>query len=196
MCEFAPIIMVRTGAGTRIVERLLPATSAEKYVYYMFFFLVAVPLSCYTLPWVASALFPYIYGSDRILDSILRVRDSMPPMLVFSNVLGAAGASLTCFYVVMRARSNRIAKGIASVFLLQIAIGLLGGIYGFALAFKTGFKDGMSSAPIRSEEELVSSIMSGFTAGNYIVHFLLAMLAIYAVVMLVLSYRVIHKQNI
>ncbi|MDE6549149.1 MAG: hypothetical protein K2L22_09125, partial [Muribaculaceae bacterium] len=52
---WAPIVFTK-GGDTRIVDRLIPASALEKFLFYMSYLFIVVGLACYLCPWIAEKI--------------------------------------------------------------------------------------------------------------------------------------------
>lgn len=196
--ELSPIVLCKSG-DSRIVERLIPASAAEKFVFRIIYFLVIIPAIVLILPEAATYVYSVWPAVQRpeMLD-IIKIHLELPLLLRCVNILGGAGAVLTCLYFVTKPRTGRFLKGFISVFLFQFILGLIGALWGVVWAFSKGFNDGVcgrTSNPPSAEElsrqglESLSN-MSGFSGVLSIV------LAIYVGLMLYLNYKALRHSNL
>ena len=177
MVEFAPIVLAKSG-DSRIIERLLPATAAEKLTFFSIYFLLVVPFVCYLLPHMSL----YVYNSipaiqtDAML-ALIDIKHSNPPQIMVMNLLSTAAAIITCLYMVLFSKSNRIIKGILSVFAVNIGLGVLGAIYGMGAMFRLGYEQGVSGEQ-PDVKEIINS-MSQSTGYLVVVTVIIALFAAY-----------------
>lgn len=202
MFVFAPLAFVRTG-DTRIIERMIPASALEKFIFYIVYLLIVVPVAVYALPELSILLYTKIPAiqTPGVMELVSLHCNGFCKIL-FVNLLSAIAASVTCLYVVMSARTSRIIKGILSVFGVQVAIGILGAFYGFSAAFrqfKAGVKDGMRGDLSQIDEiprADVQTILQDMNDNISYVLVVLGILTVYCLLMLWLNYRGLKKRNL
>lgn len=194
----APCVLAKSG-DSRIIERLLPASVAEKFWFRILYFLVLVPVITYLLPYTAAYLYlqiPSIQTEEfnQIIDILFDMKLSLRCLGLFTS----GACILTCLYTVTRARSNRILKGILSVFAVQIAGGILGAIWGLSSAFMAGFRAGITGTEPSDEiaqQELVKKVAGQMFDSPYY-WIVIGITIAYFLLMLILNYRILKKQNL
>lgn len=198
MFQFAPLVFAK-GGDARLIERMIPATAAEKMTFLLIYLLVVIGAVVYALPefslWLYTKI-PAIQNEKMLIFVNLRLSNSEG--VVIMNSLSVTAAMLTCLYMVLRARSNRIIKGIVSVFAVQFSLAFLGGLYGIRTAFQKGFEDGMANRlpmGMNLSVEQIRSISADFSVNNGFVIFVICLLACYSLYMVWLNYRVFRKGN-
>lgn len=200
MYELAPLVLTRNGNTARIIERMIPASAVEKYVFFMVYFVVAIGIVCYALPETAMMIYT---GSPAIQTKpvlgLVMMRYSLPLLLVMINCVTLVASTLTCFYVVMRARTHRVLKGIVSVFMVQLLLGLLGSIYGMVFAFKKGIQEGMAGVEkydFNNVDGFYRGIIDCMNSSSNILLITLCLILIFTGIIAYKSYCVIHKRNL
>lgn len=194
--EVAPCILARSG-DTRIVERMIPARSSEKFTFIILYLLVAVPVMVFLMPELALRLYMKIPAiqTEGMLD-ILKLRYcELPSVINLMNVAGSLATVLTCLYVVYQSRTNRILKSIVAVFAVKFGIGMFGAIWGLAFAINVGIKDGMACAAPRNPDQMEDMLYSMMGSSPYMT-FVTIVLILYCVLMLWLSYRAMSRRNL
>ena len=197
MVYFGPCMLTRYG-DARIVERMMPVKASERYVFFLLYFLIAVPLAAFLIPelciWIYSKMPEVITEEMRMLSDM---HLHQPLMLRMINILGCMATILTCLYTVQYARHNRLIKSIAATFGTQIGLGILGAFYGLAEVFKAGYKDGMEGKPACLDgDQIVSNLMQDLFNGSPFGYTVVSILLIFTAVMLYLNYRVIARRNL
>lgn len=194
--QFAPLVFAK-GGDARLIERMLPATAAEKMTFLLIYLFVVVGAVVYAFPeftlWLYTKI-PAVQNESMLIFVNLRFSSSIG--LIAMNTLSIVAAMLTCLYMVLSARNNRIIKGIASVFAVQFSMAFLGGLYGIRMAFKKGFEDGMANRPpmgVNIPVEQWRNIVAEFPVNNGFVIFVICLLTCYSLWMVWLSYRVFRK---
>ena len=197
MCSFAPLIFAK-GGDSRIVDRMIPARPSEKYMFYLSYILLVVPVVCYTLPLLASWAYLKIPSiQTEIMLELTKIRFNLSLPLIALNVLNTFAMSLTCFYALINSRHNRVLKGVISVFAVQIAMSLIGGIYGFIVALNGGF--------VNISDHASASTLAGISTGNFFMQemarspfmaILISIIGIYTCILLRLIYKAVNRKNI
>lgn len=198
MVYLAPLIFAKSG-DSRIIERMFPALPSEKYIFYLSYVLIIIPIISYALPLLTSWLYIKIptIQTEPLL-SLSKIRFSMPVSMLILNILTSTAESLTCLYTVMKSRSSRIIKGIVSVFLVQFGIGLIGGIYGFIGAMQGGFENAYTKT---ADADYLSGIAFSNTllkqmSDSPVTYTMLGLLTVYTAAMLWLTYKAINRTNL
>lgn len=194
MFQLAPCAFAKYGSS-RIIERLIPVSTAEKFAFRMLYFFVAVPAAVYILPYSATYLYAHI-GSDESsgLCKLIRIMHENSLQIRLINILGGVGCTLTCLYTVSRARTSRILKGVIAVFGVQIGISILGAFWGMSTAFKAGMKAGIQGLPIDSERATME-LTQAMLDSPYL-YIVVGVLVVFVGLMLVLNYRLLKRQNL
>lgn len=193
--ELAPCMLAKWG-DSRIIERLIPATPAEKYTFRLIYFLIVVPIATQLFPRLAMYLYTQIPAiQTEEMSAVIDAALMYSPILWLSNVSTAAGACLTCLYVVTRARTNRTMKGILSVFAVLIFQGILGAIWGFTTAFRMGLQDGIAGKVSKNSSAFSQQLIEDMATSPFMLMVGLLMIA-YFIVMLVLNYRILYRRNL
>lgn len=204
MFLFSPLAFARAG-DTRIIERMIPASPSEKFVFYMLYLFVMIPVSVHAFPELSLWLYtkmPDIQHPDVL--SLISLRhqyfhDKNMALLSVVNVFTSAATVLTCFYVVMVAKTSRIIKAIISVFIIQIVAGLAGAVHGFISAFNEGVEKGLSGVPPKSlglpQEQVMNIVQDMYGQSAFMIVMVLIMAA-FTLVMLFLNYRALNKRNL
>lgn len=201
LAELSPIVFAR-GGDARTIMRMIPATPAEKLTFYFIYTLVVVPASLLLLPFAASLLYlciPAIQHPEMLKLYNLRNELSltMNYNIPYLNVVLSNGAViLTCFYFVMRSRTNRIINGIISVLCVLFVSGVIGAVYSLTAVFRMGVIDGMSGVPQKTEEEILNSLINEMTVPYGMMWVLTILGFLFFAVMVWLTCRLFsHKSN-
>lgn len=127
---------------------LLPVKASEKFVFYMLFSLVAVPVvvkgSWFVINFILSLI-----NQDFDLTNIVRssltaagadINDiKMDKMSIFKTVMNLGqtfSIIITCLYIVIRSRRNRAIKGIIGVIAFIFISGMIAGGYAIYIAIR------------------------------------------------------------
>lgn len=197
MASLSPCILAKSG-DSRIIERLIPVPVREKYIFRIVYFLIYIPIICSLLPFCAILLYknmPTLHTDmfDQIIAQVTGdFENSLSAKL--SNLFTSWACILTCLYVVTRVRTNRIIKGILSVFGIQIVMGTLGALCGFSMAFNEGFLAGIEGTSYNPDETTQQLVNQVFHSSFF--YFTTGLTILYVIVMLILNYRILKKHNL
>lgn len=188
--NFSPLIFA-WGGDYRPLDAMLPVKPIDKYLFYLLYLLVILPASIFLLPACGECLMRSFPGmlEDNLL-ALLNVTTSHPGALTAVNVLSAVTVTLTCFYIVMNSRRNRILNGVLAVVVSTIAISMLGVVWGAGSLFKAGFEAGVSGKPDIDAEQLNELI--GSVIGDSLT-IVVIILSLYTIAMLWLIYNIIRR---
>lgn len=169
--SLAPIVLAKSG-DSRIVERMIPASAAEKFCFYALYFWVAVPIAVYLLPFLANLLYLHIPSiHTKGMAGLVNLQMHNPAQVLVLNCMTSLAISLTCLYVILSAKSARIVKAVILAFAVQFGFGLFAGILGGFVGFNEGFKDGLNGEMERKMTEYTvrtgsdPSYLDGVNAG-------------------------------
>lgn len=196
MCALAPLVFTK-GGDSRIIDRMLPATPAEKNVFYFSYVLIVIPAVCYLLPLVSGWLYTRIPSiQTEGMMNLLNLRHKAPSSIMIINTLSEAATILACLWIVMNTRTNRIIKGVAAVFAVQFLVGLIGGIYAVMTAFHKGFEDGRTGKSMSASNEMVREFMTEMSWNSVYTISVVAVLAALTLALMYLSARAINRRNL
>lgn len=195
MAMLAPVIFAR-GGDSRIIDRMVPASPTEKYIFFMSYILVVIPAICYVLPTLAMWIYTKVpaFQTD-LVHPLVNIRLKIPSAIRVTNILVFVATVLTCFYFVIHSRSNRLLKGIASVFVIQIIIGFIGAAYGFVMAFNKDLKDPAESSA-GNPDMVMESLYTDMTWSSPYIIASTILLILYLALMLRGCYRAINTRNL
>lgn len=186
MIAFGPLIF--TNRSNRVLETMLPATSAEKSVFIIGYCLVAIPLLVLVVAWIDLTVLKAIFGEPEFLSMTSRLADvhGLEPYLqTFQQLIPLS----TCMFCVaaMKTRLKTIGFTILSLFILGVA----GAVFGVWIALTGCFNEiaaGNSVEPDIIADNIISSL-SGLL-------WIIAILSIvYTIIMATLTARrIVHKQ--
>lgn len=194
MIELAPCILGKSG-DSRIVERLLPASAAEKLVFRLIYFWIVIPAVTYVLPWVAALL--YMNMPDVQTEDVMGFYDMMTCRTFLTgvvNVLTMLVVTTTCMYFVTLARHNRVLKGIIAVICSQVFISFFGAAWGFWISFNAGVCDALENTTMyrgRMQLELQNMFIS-----SPIFYIMAGVLAVWLIVAVVMNYKILKYRNL
>lgn len=129
----SPLVLSKWG-DTRMVMNMTPALPIEKFIFFMIYFLVLLPIILYVPTTLGQWLYLQIPSIQT--EPMLRILH-----LAFdydyntiSKYLQGGAIMLTCFYVVLNCSGNRTLKGILAVLGIMFGLGILGAVFGFTMA--------------------------------------------------------------
>ena len=195
MVEVAPIVVAKSG-DSRLVERLIPASAAEKFTLFVFYFFIVIPVTCYFLPDLAIILYQHIPSiQTEQMNYIVEIRMQNPPMNILMNCVNTAAVIITCLYVVLSVKHNRMLKGIVSVFVCNIALGIIGAFYGMVTMFKAGYDAGVQGHDLDTQVA-VQQVMDVMQDNPWGAATIVVLVGIYSVYMLCATYRKIKSTTL
>lgn len=193
MFIWAPVVFTK-GGDTRIVDRLIPASPAEKFVFYMSYLLIVIGLSCYLCPWIAEKisveLYPDMKGGEKLQN------EQVPIVFKWSTYLSTIAAMLTCFYFVIAAKRNRVVKAYLISIGVSMFLSTLNTFYGVKEAIIAGYQEAASEGSAASEAEIAEMVSSAL---NDHLHFSICAFAVslvYIFIIMWLSYRSLYRRNL
>lgn len=195
MVQLAPVVLAKSG-DSRVIERLLPASAFEKLTLFLGYFFIVIPLAVYLLPELSLFIYKAIPAvHTEKMDLMVDLRQSNPPVIILMNVVNVLAVIITCLYVVLRAKRNRVLWGILSVFICNIILGALGAIYGLATLFRSGFYSRVENAAV-DPNEMAKEVLVILSDNIPITVLLILLAAAYLVVMITLTYRQLKRSNL
>lgn len=139
MIYFGPIVFARK--SNMVIETTLPATNAEKCVFYVLYSILVLPalinIPYYAIMFIGNAIYPVADNFQEILsfqsDAIVKTYGL--------NLLSGLLPITICLYTLMASEKNRIVKAILWTIGANIAMALVGAIYGIVMALTNSFPD-------------------------------------------------------
>jgi len=193
MFYFFPLFF--TKPSSPVVESMLPATTGERFTVFVIACLILNPiitfLPYYIIDWT-------IVAKPEIIEQLTQFSYEF-----IANSYGMAAAQsltplVTCLFVVFTRWKNRISASIGFTILTTVALGIIGGIFGFIIAIT-------DLIPL-AEQDMTSSYSSyeaGVEIGKIMANRMLPMVIaigticlIYTVVMLLILYRKMRRQQL
>lgn len=191
------------GPDTRIFERLMPISAAEKLTFFYIYSLIILPIVIYLLPTVAG----WIYISTPSLQnpavvSLYKIKFHYGGVILIINALGGILIAVSCLYGVMASRQNRMLFGFVGVVVSNIIVGVLGGIVGIFTAVNTfgkGFGDGYVGRepdPEQVGELIVKTMLEDMSQYNALTISMICVSVVLIMTVVCLTYRSLKRQNI
>lgn len=132
MLYFGPLVFARK--SNPVVETTLPATNAEKCTFYILYSLVVIPLVLNIPYYIVLLTGNLIHPVAETFQEILSLQSSMITKSYGLSILSFAMPISVCLYTLMASEKNRIVKAVLWTIGVNVAIGLIGGIYGVVMA--------------------------------------------------------------
>ncbi|MDE6291203.1 MAG: hypothetical protein K2M16_06700 [Muribaculaceae bacterium] len=195
MFIWAPIVFTK-GGDTRIVNRLLPASASEKFVFYMSYLLIVIGFACYFCPWIAEIAFNKFYpGEEGDVETIKSTLD-ISSFYLYSQILSTIAAMMTCFYCVVAVRRDRIIKAYLLSICVLFLMSSLNMFYGLKESVVLGIQEATGNRSRASETEIVEKVYSTMGEHMDFMIFCLAISIVYIVILMWLSYRSLYRRNL
>lgn len=144
MLYFGPLVFARK--SNLVIETTLPATNAEKCVFYILYSLVVIPLVLNVPYYVVLLTGNLIHPIADTLQEILSLQSSMITKSYGLSILSSALPISVCLYTLMASEKNRIVKAVLWTIGVNVALGLAGGIYGVVMALTSTMPDPESAS--------------------------------------------------
>lgn len=159
MFYFAPVVLTRRDA--RIVETMLPATTAEKSVFMLGYFMVVIPVLSFGVYYGVGAALQWIFSLDDVLlASVQMTGMAYTPLLWACNLMSAIVPAITCLWAVMVVARSRALMGMVWSVVSLISLSVLSGLITLTLMYVNGFFDGIMDNPSITESPEAMTAMS------------------------------------
>ena len=189
MYVFSPLVFLK-GGDARMVERMLPASALEKFLFYVSYLFVVIPLACFMFPWIAEKIYPVVFDTQHPLAGMFDI--SGADIYQNNQILAFVTGMVTCLYCVLHARSGRYIKAIAFSVMVYIGSSVISAIYTTKEAFMAGYEAGAKYVDNDEITQRVTESISGHQ--TYATVWLIIMIT-YILLMMGLSYRSISRRN-
>ena len=195
MFIWAPVVFTK-GGDTRIVDRLIPASALEKFLFYMSYLFIGVGLACYLCPWIAEkvSLEFDLYSVDST--DIITNERYVPGIFEWSNYLSTIAAMMTCFYFVISSQHNRVVKAYLISVGVSIFLSTLNTFYGVKEAIISGYKEAAGQGSPANEAEIAEMVSSALNDHLHFSIFALAVNIGFILLLMWLSYRSLYRRNL
>lgn len=129
----APLVLSKTG-DTRMIMYMTPALPIEKWVFFMLYFLVLLPIVIFLPTTLCQLLYMRLPAvqTEPMMEIFHLAFDY--DYNVWAKFIQCIALLLSCFYVILTAQGNRTLKGILIVIGIMIGLGIFGAICGFTMA--------------------------------------------------------------
>ncbi len=202
MFIWSPIIFTQTG-DTRILDRLIPASPLEKFIFYMSYLLIVIPIACFLFPTIATNICPGIYGSDTQMtrgDTLMTIeyyeQNYLPKTYILIQYLTTFASMLTCFYFVIVGGRNGFVKAYLISILVLIVLSLLPVSFMAKNAFMAGYNEATGLSPAPTNEDIIAWFEPNVNVIETYMSLALCIVSIYVVFILWKSYRALYRINI
>lgn len=195
MFILAPIVFVK-GGDSRIVDRLIPASTPEKFVFYLSYLCVVIGAACFLLPYLAEKIYPSVFSFDGRFEKLVEVERDVPDPYRWSHYMAVVAAMVTCLYCVLGARGGRVVKAYIWPIVVEVIFSTLGTIFGVKEAFMAGYNEAAGVVPVADGPELAGKVTLSMNVHATYSYTVIAIMAVYTLLMLWLSYRAIYRKNI
>lgn len=139
MIYFGPIVFARK--SNMVIETTLPATNAEKCVFYVLYSIIVLPalvnIPYYAIMFIGNAIHPV---ADTFQEILALQSDAMVKTYGLNTLSGLLPITV-CLYTLMASEKNRIVKAILWTIGVNIGMALIGAIYGIVMAVTDSFPD-------------------------------------------------------
>lgn len=139
MIYFGPIVFARK--SNLVIETTLPATNAEKCVFYILYSVLVLPaliyIPYYSILFIGNAIYPVADNFKEILSLMSDGTIKTYGLNLLSGMLPIT----VCLYTLMASEKNRIVKAILWTIGVNVALALIGAIYGIVMAVSHSFPD-------------------------------------------------------
>lgn len=190
----SPLVFAK-GGDTRIIERLIPATPAEKFVFHISYLAIFVTLSCYLLPYIAQMISPQpTLGGD--FSDIMESAVKSPRIFEYCQYAAMVAGMVTCLYFITAARRGRIVKAIMLSFAVIITFNIITAIATAIEAFKIGMAEAQSGTEEVDPTDITRKVTEAVSQHTTYAWILFAFIALYIIWMLTLTYRALYRKNL
>lgn len=193
-----PLVFAK-GVDSRIVDRLVPVSAAERMTFYYLYILVILPAILF-LPVLAGAkiymMSPSVQTPGTL--ALYELKFSNLGMLSCINFLGGILVCTMCFLCVERPRFNRLLWGVVAIFATNFFLGIFGAVLTGTEAFKAGLRDGMEGRPAIEPDstQLVERTLTALSNASPMTVGMTALLAIMIIIVALLTYQTLKRRNL
>lgn len=151
----SPVALSKWG-DTRMVMNLTPALPMEKFVFFMIYFLIVLPVIVFLPNYLSQLTYLHIPSvqTEPMLELVHLSLDYNYNTI--SKLVQSAALMLACFYTVLVCKENRTLKGILTVFGILICVGMTGFILGFSRALMADFE--INNLPANPHESVYANM--------------------------------------
>ncbi|MDE7409740.1 MAG: hypothetical protein K2N09_06930 [Muribaculaceae bacterium] len=195
MFIWAPVVFTK-GGDNGIIDRLIPASPTEKFMFYLSYLFIVIGMACFFCPWVAEKLYRVFYpGEEGIVDTIKSALD-IPVLYKYSNYLSVLAAMITCFYCVVAVKRDRVMKAYLISICVLILTSLMNSFYGIKESVMLGFNEAIKDSGAINETEIVEKVYNVMTDHLGFLIFCMTVSVVYIFLLMWLSYRSLYRRNL
>lgn len=195
MYMMSPLVFLK-GGDPRLIDRQVPATPAEKYIFYMIYLIPVMLVACFGFPIIAENLYArYCRMEGSIADGI-RLAMDLPTDYVLSEYIALVATMLTVFCVMMKSRSNRAVKGILVGIAAAIICSTIYNLHGMKEAIMMGYNEAAGITAVTTQREVNQQVTEAINSHSLYSSVALAILSLYSLLMLWYDYRVVKRGKI
>lgn len=195
MFIWAPIVFTK-GGDSRIIDRLIPASTPEKFAFYMSYLLVVIGLVCFFCPWAAEKLFQRLHPGEGGMVETIKTTLDVPKYVACSQYLSTIAAMMTCFYCVVAVRRDRIMKAyLISICVLFLMSSLIS-FYGIKESIVLVCNEAFVNASRVDEFEMADKVYTAMSDHLVFLSFCMAVSIGYVLILMWLSYRSLYRRNL
>lgn len=195
MFIWSPIIFTK-GGDSRMVDRLIPASPLEKFVFYMSYLLVVMPISCYLLLFVAEKIYLHTGPADGPMYNALETELLIPTSYKMIEYLATLAAMLTCFYFVIAAKRNRFVKAYLLSIGILVIISSFPSFFIVKEAFLAGYNEAIGIGSKVSGAEIAGWVNESVMSNNVFLITGICIILAYILMIFWSSYRALYRRNI
>lgn len=195
MFIWSPIIFTK-GGDSRMVDRLIPASTIEKFVFYMSYLLIVMPISCYLLLFVAEKIYLHTGPADGPMYNALETELLIPTSYKMIEYLATLAAMLTCFYFVIAAKRNRFVKAYLLSIGVLVIISSFPSFFIVKEAFLAGYNEAIGIGPEVSGTEIAGLVNESVMSNNVFLITGICIILAYILMIFWSSYRALYRRNI
>ncbi len=133
----SPLVLSKWG-DTRMVMNMTPALPIEKFLFFMIYFLILLPIVVF-LPTLIAQYFYLKIPAVQTVQMLKVLKLSFEYEYTISKFVDGGAIVLSCFYVVLNCNGNRTLKGVLAVLGILFGLGIVGAICGFVMGFHDGY---------------------------------------------------------
>lgn len=196
MYMWSPIIFSK-GGDARIVDRLVPASTPEKFIFYMSYIYVVMLFVCFFFPWFGeSILYPMIFKVPDIFTELRDIENEVSAIHLWTQYLSHFAGVATCLYFVIGGKGNRILKAYIWPLVVTVGISIMETIFIAKEAFMEGYNNGVNQQPSKTSSEVTQLVADAMNTHQIYSICILLLTILFTIFMLWKCYKAIGSKNI
>lgn len=189
-----PLFLCR--GASPVIETMLPATPNEKLTFYVILCLIVNPILVLAPPFLGQAIAEIFITVDPTAIAIQQSTWKFFADTYGTSMLQSLAPMVTCMFVVITCRHNRIGKAIGFTVLTIMVLSIIGGVYGFYMAFSETCKH-IGPADIDKAADVSTEVIESITSSmKYFMIFLGLLSAAYTALMIWLASRKLRSLQV